>query len=45
MLSRLADAKTLDQTIQVGLRDILALHGAEMGNVQLPATRTARRPA
>lgn len=36
MLSRLAATKTLDQAIQAGLRDIIALHGAEMGNVQLP---------
>lgn len=36
MLSRLAAAKTLDDKIQVALRDILALHGAEMGNVQFP---------
>jgi GAF domain-containing protein len=36
MLSRLAEAKTLDEKIQAGLRDVIALHGAEMGNVQLP---------
>jgi GAF domain-containing protein len=36
MLSRLAGAKTLEDTIQTGLRDLIALHGAEMGNVQFP---------
>jgi hypothetical protein len=36
MLSRLAEAKTLDEKIQAGLRDVIALHGAEMGNVQFP---------
>jgi GAF domain-containing protein len=36
MLSRLADAKSLDEKIQAGLRDVVALHGAEMGNVQFP---------
>lgn len=36
MLSRLAAAKTLEEAIQAGLRDVIALHGAEMGNVQLP---------
>ncbi|HEY1227057.1 MAG TPA: GAF domain-containing protein [Ramlibacter sp.] len=37
MLSRLAAARSLDEKIQAGLRDVIALHGAEMGNVQLPA--------
>ena len=36
MLSRLAEAKTLVEKIQAGLRDVIALHGAEMGNVQFP---------
>jgi GAF domain-containing protein len=36
MLSRLASADTLDGKIQAGLQDLIALHGAEMGNVQLP---------
>lgn len=36
MLFRLAAARTLEETIQAGLRDVIALHGAEMGNVQLP---------
>lgn len=36
MLSRLASAKALDEKVQVGLRDFVALHGAEMGNVQFP---------
>lgn len=35
MLSRLAAASTLEDTVQAGLRDVIALHGAEMGNVQL----------
>ena len=37
MLSRLAAARSLDDKIQTGLRDVVALHGAEMGNVQLLA--------
>lgn len=36
MLSRLAGAKTLDEKIRAALRDVIALHGAEMGNVQFP---------
>jgi GAF domain-containing protein len=36
MLSRLASARTLDEKIRAGLQDLIALHGAEMGNVQLP---------
>jgi len=36
MLSRLAAAKTLHEKVQAGLRDVIALHGAEMGNVQFP---------
>lgn len=36
MLSRLEAASTIDEKIQVALRDVVALHGAEMGNVQLP---------
>lgn len=38
MLSRLASARTLDEKIQAGLRDVIALHGAEMGNVQFPGS-------
>lgn len=38
MLSRLAGARTLDEKIQAGLRDVIALHGAEMGNVQFPGS-------
>lgn len=38
MLQRLGAAKTLAETIDSGLRDVIALHGAEMGNVQLPGT-------
>ena len=35
MLSRLAAARGLEQTLLVGLRDVMSLHGAEMGNIQL----------
>ncbi|WBY01210.1 GAF domain-containing protein [Ramlibacter tataouinensis] len=38
MLSRLGGAKTLDEKIQAGLHDVVALHGAEMGNVQFPGS-------
>ncbi|MGZ5269925.1 MAG: GAF domain-containing protein [Ramlibacter sp.] len=38
MLSRLTAAKTLEETVQAGLRDVIALLGAEMGNVQLPGS-------
>lgn len=38
MLSRLAGAMTLHEKIQAGLRDVVALHGAELGNVQIPGS-------
>jgi len=37
MLARLAAAESLEETLQTGLRDVIALHGAEMGNVQMLA--------
>lgn len=38
MLSRLSAARSLEEKIQAGLRDVIALHGAEMGNVQMPGS-------
>lgn len=35
MLSRLSLARNLDETLRFGLRDFIALHGAEMGDLQL----------
>lgn len=38
MLSRLTDANALGGKIEACLRDVIALHGAEMGNVQFPGS-------
>lgn len=35
MLSRLSGARDVTETLNVGLRDFVALHGAEMGDLQL----------
>jgi GAF domain-containing protein len=35
MLARLAAADTIDDTLRIGLRDIVALHGTEMGDIQM----------
>jgi GAF domain-containing protein len=35
MLSRLSQARDVDSALEVGLHDFVALHGAEMGDVQL----------
>lgn len=35
MLTRLAIARRPEDILQVGLRDVIALHGAERGNIQL----------
>jgi GAF domain-containing protein len=35
MLARLAAATTVEDTLRVGLRDLVALHGAEMGDAQM----------
>lgn len=37
MLSRLAAARDLNELLEVGVRDFVALHGAEMGDLQLVA--------
>ena len=37
MLTRLAGARDLDETLEVAVRDFVALHGAEMGDLQLLA--------
>lgn len=35
MLARLAAASTIDDALRTGLRDLVALHGAEMGDIQM----------
>lgn len=35
MLTRLADAREIEDTLRVAVRDFVALHGAEMGDLQL----------
>lgn len=35
MLARLAAASTIEDTLRIGLRDLVALHGTEMGDIQM----------